>query len=206
VVWASCLIARLPLAPILDDLGLWIGAAILLGLGMLAYQLHALLVQARRVERGLGKLDGLTKVGAVLDKMVEGQQGLDLRRLEHVLIDIRDGQRRVEERLLALVESLQTTRDAPGARAGSSERSNGTAPAPGSGLALSERIVGRLLALGFERIEIVTPVDILEHLAESDGDVQVEARRNGASHKGRVVLRGGNIADVQMRASYEIFP
>ncbi len=189
----------------LGDLGLWIGAALLLGMGALAYFLHVLHVQARRIERDLGKLDSLAKLCTTLDKMVEGQQALELRRLEHVLIDIRDGQRRLEERLLAIVESQNQARAAPHARAGQGERGNGTTPFA-VGPALSERIVGRLLALGFERIELVTPIDALEELARHDGEVLVEARRNGALHKGRVALRGGSIADVQMRAGYEIFP
>src|SRR5688572_2799322 len=97
IVAAPAPIVAVPALDGLGDLGLWIGAAILLGLGTLAYLLHVLHVQARRIERDLGKLDSLGKLSTTLDKMVEGQQALELRRVEHVLIDIRDGQRRLEE-------------------------------------------------------------------------------------------------------------
>jgi hypothetical protein len=72
---------------------------------------------------------------------------------------------------------------------------------------LGERITTRLLAMGFERIEVLTPLEQLEHLqAGGEGEVLVEARRAGAHHKGRVLVKDGAICDVKLRDSYEAFP
>lgn len=174
---------------------IWIG----IGLGALASAalvlLYLLLARMRELELRAAPLEQLTKIEAHLIDIVQQPQDLDLRRLEHVLIDIRDGQRRVEARMLAVLESLQATRageasDAPPA----------TAPSA------VDRITSRLLALGFERIEFLTAAEELPDLFESDGDVLVEARRSGVPYKGRVALRDGGIGDVQLRPSYQIFP
>jgi hypothetical protein len=181
-------------------------------------------VRARRIEERLGLLQSLERIDAALARFSESHAELDLRRLEHVLIDLRDGQRRVEERLLAVVEAAHSgalAREShtgafaqgPGEAAGTPGREGVPAlPAPPGAAArstagaLAERAVTRLLALGYERIGIVTPEAELAALSDADGEILVEARRDGAPCKGRVLLRGGRIADVQMQAAYSIFP
>ena len=79
-----------------------------------------------------------------------------------------------------------------------------TAEASAAGLA--DRVSSRLVALGFEQIEILTPLEELEAFALVGGEVVVEARRAGALHKGRLFILGGGIADVHLRAAYEVFP
>jgi hypothetical protein len=149
----------------------------------------------RQIEEKLQRLERLDTLDAGLTQIVERHGELDLRRLEHVLLDMRDGQKRVEERLLAVVE------------AANHEHQSFTAiEKEGARGAVSDRIVNRLLALGFERIELLTQSEDLEALLKTGGDVLVEARREGALHKGRVILKDGAIADVQMRSSYEVFP
>ncbi len=149
----------------------------------------------RQIEEKLQRLERLDTLDAGLTQIVERHGELDLRRLEHVLLDMRDGQKRVEERLLAVVE------------AANQEHQSFTAiEKEGARGAVSDRIVNRLLALGFERIELLTQSDDLEALLKTGGDVLVEARREGALHKGRVILKDGAIADVQMRSSYGVFP
>jgi hypothetical protein len=167
-------------------------------------------VRVQRSERQLSKLDNLEDLRGSMARMTAGEDALEIRRVEHVLIDIRDGQKRLEERLLALVEAQhrRDSRSAAGAAQpskGGTGRSNGSSP-PLTGAALTDRIVDRLLALGCERVEIITPIDELEVVAREGGEALVEARRDGALHKGRVVVRSGAIADVHLRASYEIFP
>ena len=58
----------------------------------------------RQIEEKLQRLERLDTLDAGLTQIVERHGELDLRRLEHVLLDMRDGQKRVEERLLAVVE------------------------------------------------------------------------------------------------------
>ncbi|NOT32305.1 MAG: hypothetical protein HOP15_17805 [Planctomycetes bacterium] len=107
------------------------------------------------------------------------------------MIDLRDGSKRVEELLLRAQEQ----------RAGASE-----ALVPLSALNLGERVVNRLSALGYERIELVTPHHELEAAANGSCDVLVEARREGVLCKGRVRIRGGRIEAVQLQPSFAIFP
>jgi hypothetical protein len=71
---------------------------------------------------------------------------------------------------------------------------------------LAERVTTRMLALGYERVELLTPLDELERLGTQDGELVVEARKGGSSHKGRVSVRGGAIVDVKLRPTYESFP
>jgi hypothetical protein len=149
----------------------------------------------RQIEEKLHRLERLDTLDAGLAQIVERHGELDLRRLEHVLLDMRDGQKRVEERLLAVVEA-----------ANQKHQSFTAIEKEGARGAVSDRIVNRLLALGFERIELLTQSEDLEALLKTGGDVLVEARREGALHKGRVILKDGAIADVQMRSSYEVFP
>ncbi len=127
------------------------------------------------------------KVEEHLASIRDGQgQALDLRRIEHLLVDIRDGNKRLEERWVAGSERPETV--------GSSS------------LPLSERLRSRLLSEGFERIEILTPSEYHAGLLESGGEVLVEARRSGASYKGRVRIEDGLFVDVNLRPSHTLFP
>ena len=171
--------------------------ALLAGLAILVARLGA---RAAALEERASALDKLEPLAGHVRKLAESEDALDLRRLEHVLVDIRDGQRRVEERLLGLVESLEHSRDVLHPQAPQSP------PTPGGAAPLAERVVTRLLALGYERIELLTPLDDIESLADDDGELVVEARKDGSLHKGRVHVRSGAIVDVQLRSTYEAFP
>ena len=159
-----------------------------------------LVVRLRRLEGRIAQLDRLAEIQASLHKFLEDRDALDVRRLEHVLLDIRDGQKRVEDRMLAVVESGRGGPHTPGAL---------EPVAPGSATALADRIVTRLLALGYERVQLVTPLAQIGALVEgggSDGEVTVEARRDGAACKGKILVRRGAIADVQLQSAYSAFP
>lgn len=167
--------------------------------------------RARRIEERLARLDRLDELAAGVKTLAAREGELDLRRLEHVLIDIRDGQRRVEDRMLALLEAR--ARHVVEGRSSSlgDEAATGGALVPASasaeaGAALSDRIVTRLLALGYERIVLVTPTDEIARVAREGGAVVVESRRDGAACKGRVIVADGRIHDLQIQSAYSTFP
>ncbi|MCB9904243.1 MAG: hypothetical protein H6831_07540 [Planctomycetes bacterium] len=160
-----------------------------------------LIGRARTLEDRLDRLDSLDEIPKGLRALIESTKELDLRRLEHLLLDLRNEHKRLREQLMQLVESP---------RAGSVEGASNTS-APGERPApavapLSERVMNRLLALGFERIHLITTAAELEELTGGDGDVLVEARRDGAICKGRVKIHAGAISEVDVRSSHDMFP
>ncbi len=170
---------------------------LLLGLGLLAgilIAIVALLLRLSALEKRLGPLAALGEIDAKLKAMSGSQANLELRRLEHLLVDIRDGHKRVDQRLAQVLENRE--------REPASE-SDGQTPGP---TRLADRIINRLLSQGYERIEILTPAKEFEQMLNGEGEVRVEARRGGAAYKGRVKVRAGLILEVQLRAPFEIFP
>jgi hypothetical protein len=169
-------------------------------LGGVAWLVWTLIAHARRSERLLGNLTRLEELQTALGKLSFGGEQLDLRRLEHVLIDIRDNQKRLEERLLTLaLQRGAATHDTPALVAGGDQQAAG----------LAERVVTRLLSLGYERVQLVTTLAEIELLLGSDardGEIIVEARRDGAACKGKVLVRGGMIRDLQIQSAYSTFP
>ena len=161
----------------------------------------------RRLEKRLGSLDRLQGLEAALQKLAGREAALDLRRTEHTLLDVRDHLKRLEERLLAVVES----RARESAQAGGNSLANGTELAVGASPAaatsvVTDRILTRLLALGYERIQIVTSADDLALLGSTEGVVIVEARRDGALCKGRVRVARGLVGAVELQPAYSAFP
>jgi len=176
---------------------LWLLVALLLACGAGVCALWLMVARLRVLEERSRLLEALGELRSALTRLVDERDDLDLRRIEHVLIDLRDTQRRLEDALLRSVE-------------GERSRAGDEGP-PAAGLALgrgdlAERVVNRFLSLGYERVEIVTRPEKLSELAAQDGEVLVEARRQGVLHKGRVLVRGGRIASVDMHPAYSIFP
>lgn len=155
--------------------------------------LWLVVVRLRVLEARAGALDRLQDVQASLARLVQERDDLDLRRIEHLLVDLRETQERLEDALLRAVESA-------------SARAESRAVVPHAPENLGERVVNRLLALGYERVQVVTRPEKLTELAAGGGEVLVEARRQGVLHKGRVVIRGGRISDVELNPAYSIFP
>jgi len=187
--------SAVPLAAI--DVALW-SSVLLVLIGVVALgALYALVGRLRRVESELAGLAALDEILTTLRRLAESHGDLDLRRLEHVLIDIRDGQRRVEDGVLRVLESARADREHAAAGSAVVERPE---------VGLFERVVNRLLALGYGRVQLVTGNAELEAMAASDGEILVEARRDGASCKGRVLVRGGAITEVELKPAYTIFP
>jgi hypothetical protein len=174
-----------------------LAAASVVLLAVLGAGVWLALARLKRMEAKAAHLERLERIEGLVEQL-KGERGeLDLRRLEHVLIDIRDGQKRVEDRMLAVLE-----------RPGGATRSAGAleAASAGTAAALADRIVTRLLALGYERVHLVTPAEEIGAMIAGEGAVTVEARREGAACKGRVVVRRGAIVDVQLQSAYTAFP
>jgi hypothetical protein len=173
------------------EAALWLGLALFLAAGAAALAAWAAVRRLDRLRRELSALEALPEIQRTLVRALSERDDLDLRRIEHLLIDLRDGSKRVEELLLRSEE-----------RRGQTEATLVPLAPP----ALGERVVNRLVALGYERIELVTPHAELEAIQQQGGDVLVEARREGALCKGRVRIRSGRIESVQLQPAFPIFP
>lgn len=154
------------------------------------WMLHRRVQDLERGAQGLAKLDDLA---ASVKKLAGDRADLDLRRIEHVLIEIRDAERRLEDALIRVSEQALSRGIASSALTTTSA-------------SLAERVTTRLVALGYERIQVVTPSGELERIASGDGEVTVEARRGGVACKGRVLVRGGALSDVDLKPAYATFP
>ncbi len=184
---------------LLDWTALGLGVGLLALLGALVALLVRVQLRLARMEQSLSALGALESTARSVEKLAARETELDLRRLEHVLIDLRDGQRRTEDRLLSLLENGRAV-------GGQSGAITGAQLSGFSGPELQERILTRLLALGYERIVFITSAPEIGALPNLEGPVLVEARRDGVACKGRVILRAGSIHDVQMQSAYSAFP
>jgi hypothetical protein len=176
-------------------------AALVVGLllGAAALYLLARLERTAEEQRALARSQQglLTELRDLLLRLEVERSTLDLRRIEHLLIDARDSQARLEDALLRSVER----------RSGPSEERLPAERAPAQPAdQLLERLHNRLLAMGYERIQVVTPRQELDSLGEQRVEVLVEARRAGVLFKGRVTLAEGRILDVTMQPPYALFP
>src|SRR5690349_14766177 len=178
-----------------SSLLLVIAAALLGACALAAWCAWQILARLKTFEKHVERLQDLAVLRERVECLAGAQPELDLRRLEHVLLDLRDTHKRTEERMLALIESTRASA-APGL----------PVPAAAGTALLAERIVTRLLSLGYERVQLVTPLAELEPLLGGEGVAVIEARRDGVSCKGRVKLKAGAIQDVQMQAAYGAFP
>ncbi len=179
------------LSPWWAEAVLWLGLALLLATGAAALAAWTIVRRLERLRTVLGTLETLPELQRTLTRWLAERDDLDLRRIEHLLIDLRDGSKRMEE----LYMRGEERRAQPSG-----------ALVPLLPPALGERIVNRLVALGYERIELVTPLAELDVFAHQGGDVLVEARREGVQCKGRVRVRGGRIEAVQLQPAFPIFP
>lgn len=182
------------LASWLPEALLWVALAALIVLVVTAVGVWTLISRLSVLAGDTRRLGILERIAEDLGRVTHEREDLDLHRIEHVLVDIRTAQVRLEEALLRTLE----------AQAAGSERDL-LAPqaAPES---LAERVVNRLLSLGFGQIQLVTPVEEIQALNSEDGEVIVEVKRAGVLHKGRVLVRGGRLAEVEVQPSYAIFP
>ena len=171
----------------------WLAAALLIAVCAGVAGVWVLIGRMRELERLGARLEALEDVREALSRLVADREDLDLRRVEHVLIEMRDGQKRLEDAFLRTVQRPST--EYP--------QVSGAAP---SDVRLSERVTNRLLALGYEQIRILSERELLESVSDGDGEILVEARRHGGICKGRVHVRAGALTDVDLQPSWSTFP
>ena len=167
---------------------LWIQLASLVALVLIAVGIWVLVVHLRETRDETRRLASLEGIESKLARLLEERGDLDLRRLEHLLLDLREIQGRTEDALVRLFE-----RESAGA-SGATE---------GRGIPIEELARVRLLALGYASVEIVGRV---ENGSEGGGEFLVEATRDGARFKGSVRVADGRISRVDMRPEYTAFP
>lgn len=176
---------------------LWLVGALLLVAIAAATGVWVGLARLARLERHAARLERLEDLFGAVQGLARERGDLDLRRIEHVLIDLRDAQKRLEDVLVHAIERTRASEVGPSSTA--------LVPhAPSEDL--GERVTNRLLAMGYERVHLVTRPEKLVELAARDGEVFVEARKDGALHKGRVLVRAGRLTDVELHPAYSIFP
>jgi hypothetical protein len=154
-----------------------------------------LLARVKELGRLADRLAVLDEIKTTLARVAREREDLDLRRIEHVLIELRDGQKRLEDTLLRASQF-------------GAKPSELSTPRATEAAGLSERIVQRLLAHGFERVQVVPTLAELEQLFDAEGahEVLVEARRNGVMCKGHVLVRDGVVVEVELKPAYSMFP
>lgn len=148
----------------------------------------------------------LETIAARLEKSAAERSDIDLRRTEHVLIDIRDGLKGLEDAVIEAAsrptiverEIVPTAPDA-----GSADDESAKADAADS---VIERLHNRLGALGYERVQLLGERDVYEMAALGRAEIAVEARREGVVHKGRCIVEKGRVLDVRMDPPYRLFP
>jgi hypothetical protein len=174
----------------------WLGALLLIATCAGTVGVWMLLQRLRELEKLWLRLDALEEIKAALQQLAHDRGDLDLRRIEHVLIEMRDGQRRLEDAILRAAQAAH--RPTPDSAPEPADEATG----------LCERIVQRLLAHGYEQVHVVPTLEDLGELFHSGGahEVLVEARRNGMLCKGRVLLRDGAVVDVELKPAYTMFP
>ena len=169
---------------------IWVGVAVFAASTVTAACAALLLQRARALERSLKRLDALGEIQAVLSQLAKAREEMDLRRIEHALLDVRTGLKRTEDAMLRVVERPRET---------------GAPSSAGAVLQLPERLTNRLLALGYERVQISSTPEQLEQIGER-GEILVEARRDGALWKGHAVVEQGALTHLELKPVYSLFP
>jgi len=181
-------------APIdISAAGPWAELATALFAAVGVWVLFLLYRRSESLDARLKELEGLGRLEASLSSLKEGMDSVDLERLEHLVEDLRDTNRRIGRQLLELTERT-VAEEAP-------QEANRPV-----GAMLGERITNRLIVLGCERIELLVGAGDLERIAAEGGEVGFEARRDGAMAKGRVEVADGRLVNVDISTSHQMFP
>ncbi len=162
-------------------------------LGACAVALWVVVARLGEIERRLAGQARTDESRGAATASNSARDGLDFQRIEQVLTEIRDGSRRLED---ALLRSLSAGRPVSSALESPLAHS----------VDLAERVTNRMLALGYERIVVITPREQFEHIFQSGGEVLVEARRDAVPCKGKASFRGGALVDIAMQSAYATFP
>ena len=145
----------------------WLLGLCAVAAGATAAGVWLLHTRLRELARLAERLSALEPIQTTLARVAREREDLDLRRIEHVLIEIRDGQRRLEDSLLRAAQVAHH-----------GELARGLPASDGAGL--SERIVQRLIAHGYEHVQVVPTLEELAKLFEAEfealSDVDVSTR------------------------------
>lgn len=189
----------------LDWLVPWLAVGVLAGLAAAVIYLQRL----ARATESLGEQARqagaqIESLHASLARFAATREDLDLRRLEHLLVDLRDQGARTEETLLRAVQSARAE------SGGSADSVDGASPSALPAATWVERIENRLLSLGYTQVQVFLEREQLGQLDQTSErepvSVPVEALRRDVLHKGCVRVRAGRIVDVELNPPYAMFP
>ena len=119
------------------------------------------------------------------------------------------------DRVVAALEELRAAHDASAremadrlqeALAALAARGAGGPSTGAAAASPTEATRAHLEALGYTDVTVVTPAEELTAERLADGAVIVEARREGATHKGKVLFKGGAPVEVQLQNGHGMFP
>ncbi|MDB2576051.1 hypothetical protein N9Z54_02480 [Planctomycetota bacterium] len=179
------------------------------------------LARLRNMEEALqGELKQLREVVGASDRAGDGAEGVKIseavQSLASALETRGDGQSSNEaDRVIAALGELQAAQAASAkALADRLQEALVAVAASGAGHGapheelLSPLDAARLFLeeLGYSDVKIVTPPQDLTPELLSGGAVIVEARREGATHKGKVLFEAGAPADAQLKGGHGMFP
>jgi|GEM_PF-4974704 len=183
-------------------------ALLLLAVAALVYLVVRVAQQVREVEAALDEQTrALEAIAARLEKSAAERSDIDLRRTEHVLIDIRDGLKGLEDAVIeAASRPAVVEREIVPAAPPSDEPVDDEQRRADAADGVVERLHNRLNALGYERVQLLGERDLYEMASTGRVEVPVEARRDGVVHKGRCVVEKGRVLDVRMDPPYRLFP
>ncbi|MCA8970829.1 MAG: hypothetical protein KDC95_13630 [Planctomycetes bacterium] len=128
-----------------------------------------------------------------LQKLVDGLEALGTRRVEDQLADIHDVLTGIRDGL----DGRSQVAVAALASAGGETRMH----APSG---LIDVVEAKLYNLGYTKVTVVTDLSSVDK--ERPVRVVVEAERDGALHKGHLVLSGTAVTEFEMQQSYTTFP
>lgn len=143
--------------------------------------------------------EGMNSLNDRLQKLVDGLEALGTRRVEDQLGDI-------HEVLAAIRDGLERSASAPPAAGSAHALPSAPTILPGHGhkLGLVDVVEAKLYNLGYKRVAIVT--DLKDADASEPLRIVVEAERDGALHKGHLILHGTAVTEFEMQPNYTSFP
>ncbi len=140
-------------------------------------------IRLSRYESYFRDLHGIPTLNERLAALVEGLEGLKTRRVEDALIEI-------QQVLESIREGLGNVRPVE-------------IPRP-SRPHLIDLVEAKLYNLGYEQVSVIT--DLTDANSIEPLRVVVEARKDGATHKGHLILHGTSVISLDLQSVFTSFP